>query len=202
MELWDHEGNCSAIYAEAGADPADPPGPHALARMLGILIRYDCVRLIGGACFAVIGKQHCIFVRPGFSPLVEGVKVYHEIAERHLRSARGEPAHERACDELAYHLRMPRPAFRGLVADVGYDLAALAEPWPASQTGAALRLLEVTDTPGAVVTPHEVRLRGPEWGWPSPVELRRLARSLELLPDGIVGLPITDRPASVLLLAS
>jgi len=201
MELWDHEGNCRAIYQEAGADPADPPGPHVLARMLGVTIRYDCVRLIGGAAFAVINRREFIFLRPGFPPLVEGVKVYHELAERHLRRARGELEHERACDELAYHLRMPREAFRWLLEDVGYDLAALAEPWPTTQTGAALRLLEVTDRPGVVVTPRDVRVRGPEWCWPAAAELRRIARSTPP-PDGLRAVPITDRSCSVLLLAS
>lgn len=200
VDIWDHEGNALAIYREADADPAEPPGPHGLARKLGITVRYDYARLIGGAAHALVKGVEYIFVRPGLTPLVEGVKIYHELAERHLRGARGEQDLERACDELAYHLRMPRPAFRDLVAAVGCDLDALAEPWPASQTASAIRFLEVTDTPGVVVTPRDVRQRGPEWVWPPAPELRRLARA-KRLPDGVERVPIDDRPGSVLLLA-
>lgn len=201
MDIWNHEGNARAIYEEAGADPSDPPGPHGLARMLKITIRYDARRMIGGASHVVLEGRGVIFVRPGLPGLIEGVRIYHELAERHLRSARGEEGIERACDELAYHLRMPRPAFRGLLSVVGPDLAQLAEPWPSSQTGAALRLLEVTDTPGVVITPREVRARGPEWAWPVESELRRWARARNL-PDGLERVRITDRPGAVLLMAS
>lgn len=200
MDIWDHEGNALAIYAEAGADPSDPPGPHGLAEALGIEIRYFS-RLMGGAKYARLDGEERIYVRPGLPPLVEGVRIYHEIAERHLRSARGEEHIERACDQLAYHLRMPRPAFRELLAVVGRDLRALADPWPASETASALRYLEVTDTPGVVVTPREVRARGPEWVWPPEEELRRIARARKL-PAGVERVRITDRAGSVLLMAS
>lgn len=202
MDVWDHEGNALSIYRKAGADPGDPPGPHGLARLLKYAIRYDCCLLLGGAERAVIRGERVIFVQRGLTALVEGVRIYHEIAEDHLAGLGvGEEDLERAADELAYHLRMPRAAFRGLVADVGYDLAALAEPWPSSQTGAALRLLEVTDTPGVVITTREVRVRGPEWGWPPVGELRRLVRA-NRLPDGVKRLPISDRRGAALLLAS
>lgn len=201
VDVWDHEGNALAIYQEAGADPAEPPGPHALARMLGLSIRYDAARLMGGAAFAVINGTECIFVRPGLPSAIEGVKIFHELAERHLRPARGGPDHERACDELGYHLRMPRQAFRDLMHSVGRDLAALAAPWPATQTAAALRMLEVADVPGVVVTPRDVRPRGPEWAWPPAVELRRLARARSL-PAGVERVEIGDRAGSAVLLAS
>lgn len=200
IDAWDHEGNALAVYREAGADPHEPPGPHTLARHLGITIRYERARLLGGAAFAVLDGAEYIFVRRGLSPLVEGMKIYHELAERHLRAARGEEQHERACDELAYHLRMPRAAFRELLGAVGCDLAALAEPWPATQTAAAIRYLEVTGVPGVVLTPKDARQRG-EWVWPPLPDLRRLARAGRL-PDGVEAVAIGDRAGSVLLLAS
>lgn len=92
-------------------------------------------------------------------------------------------------------------AFRDLLGIVGHDLRQLAEPWPASQTGAALRLLEVTDTPGVVITPRDVRVRGPEWVWPAPAELRRLLLA-ERLPEGLERLVINDRRGSGVLLAA
>ncbi len=199
MDAWDHEGNARSIYAEADADPLDPPGPHGLARMLGIILRFDCSRMIGGAQLCVVAGRDTIFVRPGAGPIIEGARIYHEIAERHLRGSQDEHL-ERACDELAYHLRMPRPAFQSLLSIVGEDLAELAAPWPASQTGAALRLLEVTGTPGVVVTPGDVRARG-EWVWPPADEVRRLARA-KRLPDGVTRIRITDRPGSAVLLAA
>lgn len=201
MEIWDHEGNAAAIYQRARADLADPPGPHGLARRLGYVVRYDCPLLLGGAERCVIRGVRTIFVQRGLRPVVEGVRIYHEIAEDYLESiGRGEPEIERAADELAYHLRMPRPAFRGLLDIVGHDLAELAAPWPASQTGAALRLLEVTDTPGVVVTPREVRARGPAWGWPPDRELRRLVRA-RAVPRGHELVEITDRAGAYLLMA-
>lgn len=200
LDVWDHEGNSLAIYAEAKADPLDPPGPHGLAKALGVSVRYFS-KLMGGAKYARVRDEECIFVRPGLPPLVEGVRIYHELAERHLRSARGEQSIEQACDQLAYHLRMPRPAFRELIACVGRDLRALAEPWPASETASALRYLEVTDTPGVVVTPREVRARGPEWVWPEVAELRRIARARKL-PAGIERVRIDDRAGCALLMAS
>lgn len=201
MDVWDHEGNALAVYREANADPSDPPGPHGLARRLGITIRYDCLTMLGGAEHVTVKGEEFIFVRPGLTPLVEGVRIYHELAERHLRRGAGEEEIERACDELAYHLRMPRRAFRELLGAVGRDLHELAEPWPATQTAAALRYLEVTDTPGVVVTPKDVRTRGPEWAWPPASELRRLARAREV-PQGIERVRITDRDGAALLLAS
>jgi hypothetical protein len=83
LDVWDHEGNALAVYAEAKADPLDPPGPHGLAEALGIRIRYFS-RLMGGAKYARLREDECIFVRPGLPPLVEGVRIYHEIAERHF----------------------------------------------------------------------------------------------------------------------
>ncbi len=199
MDIWDHEGNALAIYQEADADPAEPPGPYGLARRLGVTIRHSRGRMMGGAKYDP--SDESIALPHGLPVLVEVVRIYHELAERHLRSAVGDESHERACDELAFHLRMPRAAFRGLLGAVGQDLAALAAPWPASQTGAALRLLEVIDAPGVVVTPREIRPRGPEWSWPHESDLRRLARA-KALPAGIERIPITDRRGSVLLLAS
>lgn len=202
VDIWDHEGNTADLYRRASADLSDPPGPHGLARRLGYVIRNDARLLLGGAERCVIRGVRTIFVHRGLSPLVEGVRIYHEIAEDYLDAAGlGDPDIERAADELAYHLRMPRPAFRELVSVVGCDLAALAEPWPASQTGAALRLLEVHDTPGIVVTPREIRARGPEWVWPSELELRRMLKRGSL-PDGVNLISITDRANSVLLMAS
>jgi hypothetical protein len=96
---------------------------------------------------------------------------------------------------------MPRPAFRELIVCVGRDLRALAKPWPASETASALRYLEVTDTPGVVVTPKEVRARGPEWVWPPAEELRRIARARKL-PAGVERVRIADRAGCALLMAS
>jgi hypothetical protein len=200
MDVWDHEGNAAAIYREAQVDPADPPGAHGLAEALGTTIRYDCTALIGGAKWCRHGHRDFIFVHPKLSPLVEGMRIYHELAERFLRHER-DPRLEQACDQLAYHLRMPRLAFRELIGDVGCDLRALAEPWPATQTASALRYLEVTDTPGVVVTPRDVRARGPEWGWPPADELRRIARG-RCVQSGVDRIRIEDRAGSWLLLAS
>jgi hypothetical protein len=131
------------------ADPCRPSGPHGLARRLGIRIRYDCRGCwVAPRTQSTTARSSSSF-GAGFSPLVEGVKIFHELAERHLKHERGSEGHEEACDQLAYALRMPRPAFRDLIRVVGRDFEQLAAPWPASQTAGALRYLEVTGTPAS-----------------------------------------------------
>lgn len=181
----DLEGAALAIYREAGLDPAEPPSAHDLAR--AILGRHGVQYargILGGAVYQPLPDgREWIFVRPGLPPVVEQMKIFHELSHRHFRGSVDEQL-EVLCDQLAYRLRMPQPAFKRLVREVGPAFELLAKPWGASDTAGALRFLEVTGTPGIVVTTRTVRARGEAWAWPEEQELRRLARARSI-PDGI-----------------
>lgn len=86
-----------AAYQRASIDPEDPPGPHTHAELAGVTIRYDAAMCIGAAAYDSV--RDIIWVRPGLAPHVEGLRIYHELAERelrhvrlqNLRDSRGEP---------------------------------------------------------------------------------------------------------------
>lgn len=199
----DLEGSALAIYAEAGVDPTDPPSAHELAERLVGRGRVQFTRsILGGAKYQRLPDgREWVFVRPGLPMLVESMRIFHELAERHLCGRVRSEHHEALCDQLAYRLRMPRPAFRGLVEQVGPDWRSLARPWGASETAGAMRYLEVTGTPGVVVTPQGMRARGAEWVWPDLAELQRLARA-RTLPPGIERHRIRDRRGAVVFVAT
>jgi len=181
----DLEGAALAIYGEAGLDPTDPPSAHDLARAIlgrhGVQYAHG---ILGGAKYQPLPDgREWIFVRPGLPPVVEQMKIFHELAERHLRRS-FDPHLEVLCDQIAYRLRMPRPAFLELVRTVGPNWRRLAAPWGASDAAGALRYLEATGTPGVVITRTAVRARGEAWAWPDEQELRRLVRA-RALPDGL-----------------
>lgn len=187
MESGDLEGDALCIYAEAGLDPAEPVSAHDLAHALlgrgGV--RYARGLLVGAKYQSLPDGREWIFVRPGLPLHVESLKILHEVAERHFaRARRVDEDLEVLCDQLAYRLRMPRPLYRELVATVGPDWRELSRPWGASEAASALRYLEVTGTPGVVITPRAARARGEEWAWPDEAELRRLARARHL-PAGV-----------------
>lgn len=199
----DLEGAALSIYAEAGVDPEDPPSAHELVERLVGRGRLQITRsILGGAMYQRLPDgREWVFVRPGLPPVVESMRLFHEVAERHFWGRVRDERHEWLCDQLAYRLRMPRPAFRGLVKAVGSDWRQLARPWGASETAGAMRYLEVTGRPGVVVTATDVRARGEEWAWPEAGELRRLARARHLPPE-IERRRIRDRKGAVVFLAA
>jgi hypothetical protein len=198
----DLEGTALSIYAAADLDPEEPPSAHELAEALMGRGRVQYARGILGA-----GKyqrlpdgREWIFLRPGLPELNEELTLFHELAERHFWGREQSEQIEEWCDQLAYRLRMPRPAFRSLVKHVGPDWRKLAAPWGASETAGAMRYLEVTGTPGLVITPQTIRARGEQFAWPDENEIRRLVR-VRSLPNGIERHRISDRRGSVVLVA-
>lgn len=176
MGMADPEAQAVAVYAKAGASPEDPPGPHALATMLGLRVRYGLFRRCDPMSMCAGDVIHI----PSRGSLASRTwSLAHEIAEWWLMREAPTEHRETEANALAAALVMPGPAFRGLVRAVGLDLPALAAPWPASETAAALRYLEVTDTPGVVITSTRARYRGRAWGWPPEATLRRIADGRE-----------------------
>ncbi len=195
------EGASLAIYAEAGLDPEDPPSAQEMAEALMGRGRLQYARGILGAgrYQRLPDGREWIFIRPGLPRLNEQLTIFHEIAERHLQRVQGDGI-EDLCDQLAYRLRMPCPAFRSLVRHCGPNWRQLSAPWGASETAGALRYLEVTGTPGVVVTPKTIRARGESFVWPCEMELQRLVRARNL-PPGIERRRIGDRRGAVVLMA-
>jgi hypothetical protein len=202
IDIWDHETNATEIYRQAGIDPAEPPGPHALARALmgGGWLSYLPRLVVGWGFYSPSGLRERIYVRRGLTAIREAWTIYHEIAERHLYRE-DDPLKERACNQLAACLRAPRQAFLPLVDDVGLDLPILADAAVCSQTSAAMRYSETVGTPVAIVTPVATHVRGEAFGWPGEHELRRLAKA-KTLPHELRRVPITDARGRNALIAA
>lgn len=172
LSVLDTEEATLRLYAQAGADPEAPPGPHALARMLGVDVRYDARQLLGRSRANYDRSRDVVWMRPGLSLPVEAFLLFHELAERELLPLGRSETHEHLCDQLAFRLRMPAPAFAWVARQEGPRWTALARPWIASHVGAGLRWGEVTQEPTAVVTAAGVRFRGEPWDWPEERDLR------------------------------
>ena len=200
MDVWDSEGAALSIFREAGIDPADPPGPHALAEALMGRGAIAYARIREDGHFSPYGARPRIYLRSGMSELREAWTIFHELAERHVFGEQDE-AIEVACNRIAACLRAPRAAFRWLLEDVGPEnLQELAERSGTSQTSAAMRVAEVLDVPSVIVTPATVYVRGPEWGWPDEAELRRLSRA-RAVPGELRKVRLDDAKGRVLLTA-
>lgn len=198
LSLADAEGLALALYDAAGADPADPPGPVALAESL---LGPECIvtggRLVGDARLEPVGDGWTIRVRRRLPPQRAAWAVAHELAEWALRDRHDEEA-ERSADLLAACLLMPRPAVLEAVAVVGRDLAALAAAFVTTETAVALRLAEIDDTPTLVVSRSWAWVRGAPFGWPERLEdVRRLAKCTP--PNGLEREQLRDDPRRVVI---
>lgn len=179
MEQLELEGIASAAYDEAEVD-VDRPDVVRLARKL--LGKDAIVRgprpLHGPAALVRVGNDWRIILSRSMPAQYELFAIGHELGHwliaRHGYRAEDE---ERAADFLGGALLAPRRAFLAARRALGEDLEALAAAFRTTETGAALRLAEVTGQPLAVVAPQRVRVRGPEeWAWPDEGTLRLWAR--------------------------
>jgi hypothetical protein len=202
VDVADLEGLAITLYKRFQHDPSEPVSPVKLARdWLGS----DAIgrgHVIGGmgSSGRANGKWK-ILVRPSL-PLPElAFTIGHELghillAEEGWNGDRDEE--EQAADHIAGALLAPQPAMRGLYRAYGLDLAAIADTVHASQTWAALRIGEANGMPIAAISPALIRVRGPEFVWPPPPELRRLGKAKKLRP-GLAKAKITDAPGRVAL---
>lgn len=180
MELADCEGTAARIYREAGADPADPPGPVALARAwlgAGALERAPRGALLTDAASGTVAGRRRIVVRAGLPPVRLAWAVAHELAELALAEERYRaPDVEAVADTVAACLLAPPATVRAVGrGPVPAAVAEVADALVLTDTCAALRLGEVLDVPLAVIAPL-VRVRGAAFAWPDEAGLRQLAR--------------------------
>lgn len=173
------EGIAEAAYQEAALDPDRPHVPRLARALLGAsAIQRGPRPLHTTAALVRVGDDWRIVLRRGLPTTYALFAIAHELGHwllgRHGLHVEDE---ERAADYLGGALLAPRRAFMAARRLVGEDLTALADAFATTETGAALRLGEVTGKPLAVVAPSMVRVRGPkEWAWPDESTLRRWAR--------------------------
>lgn len=198
--MYEADANALQIYAQAGCDPEDPPGPVLLAAAIGLRIVWRA-----GIRGARLRRETLeILVSSRLSPVALAWAVAHEIAEWHLgRIGYDDADREQASDALAAALILPIPAYRRATAAFGGTVVALPDishAFRTSQSIAALRMGEVTGRPLALVTPSRVHLRGDEWGWPPEDGIRLLAQHVDT--TAVERWRLSDAPRRVLLVAA
>lgn len=202
MQPLELEGIAEAAYREAGLD-TEAPSPARLARaLLGPAAILRGPRpLHGPAALVRVGQDWRIILARGLPPLEAAFAVGHELGHWLLRRHGCLPDNdeERHADYLAGALLAPRRAFLAARRALGEDLPRLAHALRMTETGAALRLGEVTGLPLAVVAPRRVRVRGDEsWVWPDEETLRRWAG--RRIP-GLLRARLRDDPRRVMMAA-
>ena len=190
--LADIEGDCAAIHALAGVDPAKPFSVRTLAvRLMGRPPRF--ARILREATIGTWAGGPQICIRHGTPGPRARWLTGHELAEWWYSRIgyRGEDREAR-CDALGAALVVPRVAFVRARRSHGDDPIALAEALKTTQSLALLRLGECIGTPVVLDRPAGPIVRGAEYAWPPLPELRReLAREPR---PGLRKVRITDEP--------
>ena len=131
-------------------------------------IRFVPVRAIPseGALARVHGDWK-IYLRKGLSHEETRFVLGHELAHWALGLDSSSQENEDTCDSLAAALVAPRNAFARALRETGrLSYTRLARWFVTTESCAALRFGEVTDTPLALVAPGRTRIRGAEFEWP------------------------------------
>ena len=199
MEQLELEGISDAAYEQAGLDPDRPHVPRLARALLGPgAIQRGPRPLHAPAALVRVGDAWRIIVARSLPPLYALFAVGHELGHYLLaRHGYDGDDEERAADYLAGALLAPRRTFATAHRALGDDLPALAGAFSMTETGAALRLGEVTRAPLAVVSPQRVRVRGPDtWVWPDERTLRAWVH--RPMP-GLRKTRLTDDPRRVVL---
>lgn len=170
MDLDGLEAEQAAIYARAGAESDNPPGPLALAVAL---FGEDRILYGGTDGRAALYDRDTgtLRLRRRGPHKQRAFALAHEVAEWWL-SEHGAEAEELEAlsDALAIRLLAPAPAFREAVKLWGRDVVQLADAFALTQTATVLRLGEVLRRPVIVVT------SGKTWGGMIPHQLDLFVR--------------------------
>lgn len=179
-EQLEFEGIADGAYVDAGLDPEQPH----VTRLVRALLGADAIQrgprpVHGPAALVRVGADWRIMIARSLPPLYALFACAHELGHFLLRRHGYDGDNEeRAADYVAGALLAPRRAFISAHRALGDDLPALASTFSTTETGAALRRGEVLLVPLAVVSPSQVRVRGPsDWVWPDESRLRRWSRS-------------------------
>lgn len=193
------EGLAEEAYARAGLDPEAPHVPRLVRALLGPASVVRGPRPVHApAALYRLGDRWRIVVGRHVPSAYALHALAHELGHYLLRGAGlNEAEEEAAADYLGACLIAPRPAYRAALRSLGPDVRRLAEAFGTTETGAALRVGEVTGRPLVVVAPHRVRVRGPEeWAWPDEATLRAWARRAR---PGLRKTKLRDDPRRVVL---
>lgn len=200
MDIWETDAWAAHVYGLAGFDGSEPVSPVKLGKAI---LGPESLRIVphaalpGDAKLAVVNGVTFIFARKGLTRERLLFGVAHELAELVLRG-HIDPTIEDACNAIAGAILAPRKAFASVLRAVGEDFTQLALPFHLTETGAALRLGEITDRPLVAISPQLVRVRGRDWSWPPEEEIRRIARGPSR--PGVRKVQLTDDRRRVVLL--
>lgn len=171
MDQAEVEGEAQLLREWAGFAPDQRASAEELSKALGLVVVPTPSALIWGEG-ALLGDQ--IVVRSGLDARRAEFVIAHEIAEWHLL---GIGYREADVEDVANRIGAALLAPQALVqcAPRAPHWATLAQALDTTESFAALRWGEVFSVPLVLVTPHTIRVRGPEWIWPHETSLRRLA---------------------------
>lgn len=185
------------VYRKAARSPWEPPelGMVEIAALLyhGDVIRESAQAQVEATTAWVNGVTH-IVVRKGLSATRANFAIGRMIARLELKQL-GAWSEDSERD-LAAYIVAPREGFRARLYQVGIDLKRLAQPFAITETCAALRVVECTETEGLVVTPDRVYHPRGSLQWVRDPEARALAKGS---PMRLRKVPIVDEPGRVAL---
>lgn len=163
------EQEARETYRYAKLDSREPAKMLDLARKVLGPSGVQTVPVNALPCDGYLAKVHGeprIYLRSGLSEERRRFVIGHELGHHILGIDSSTRDNEEACDRFAAALVAPREAFDLALRIGGPDYAKLAKWFSTTESCAALRFGEVTDTPLALVAPGRVRIRGAEFAWP------------------------------------
>lgn len=183
------------IFLAAGFRPTDPP-KHGALRLAVELYGDDCIRLSERAQTEAEpvrwGDRTMISVKARLS----ANRTHFAVARVIARLETAKRSSSVSVEKLAAFLVAPSEAFKSRFVAAGIDLPRLAESFVVTQTCAALRIVEVGEGDGVVVTPERVYRPGSLLSWADDEAARALARGT---PRSLRKVPIRDEPGRVAL---
>lgn len=204
FDLFDSESISGHLYALANVDPCWPIGAEALAlRIPGIVaVRDDAHRMLRCSAHTWGPDGDTIWVRPRLPDPERSLCIAHECLEILFARLSIYSEHiERAARQAEAAVCAPRPAVQHALRFAGEDFPWLARVFLIPEVAALQRFSEVTETPVAVCRRGAVETYGPEWGWPPPSEIGRLARG-NTLPRALRRHLVSDDRRAVALIAA
>lgn len=168
LSLVEIEGEVGCVLRRGGEEGDEPPRILDVARRVtGNPVEVVPFRALpGDGQLARVRGEPRIYVRGKLSPQRLRWVVAHELGHLALGLDSSTRENEDAADAFAAALLLPRRAFQSALREVGVSYSKLARWFATTESCAALRFGEVTDTPIALLAPERVRVRGAEFEWP------------------------------------
>lgn len=190
----------AAVYEAAGLSPHDPVpgGAPAIAELFRLGI-FERARAKDEASLARWGGRTRIVLREGLQPQRANFLVARELVRHFVRLEEIEADAARISRAAAWVVA-PQEIFEARYHQVGFNIAALAQPFAITLTAAALRLNEVVGIELAVVGRAAIHRRSSRLlGHLSDADLRCLAAKRS--PRSVRRVPLRDDGAAIALIA-